>query len=72
MKQYNTHVGNASNNYTGKSSLTQKQFLNKECLIEHQRALHEGVKYFSGQCVQQLSWKASHAKHQRVVHKGLK
>ena len=37
-------------------------------LAEHQRGIHEGVKYPCGQCGKQFSQKGALARHQRTPH----
>ena len=41
-------------------------------LGEHQRAIHEGVKYPCGQCGKKISQKGHLTEHQRGVHEGVK
>ena len=48
------------------------QATTKESLAEHQRGIHEGVKYPCRQCGKQFSQKGALARHQRAAHEGIK
>ena len=43
-----------------------------ESIIQHKKAVHEGVKYRCGQCGHQSTLKGNLAEHKRAVHEGVK
>ena len=87
MKESNVLAGNATIKQAQKAPLLNMkgQYINsqipllcnyqastKRSLPEHQRAVHEGVKYSCSQCNYQATTKVSLTQHQKAVHEGVK